>query len=155
MHPEEGVQASKSTNSVFQLLSALSHPPLSAARPLTRLSLAPPPRSTRPAMSHAPDATPLPELTQQSSSASSSDEKDVPVQHAGINFSNDEDTPPQHRPNGIGLPRVGTKELRLNRELTRDEKDLANAGYEKEIKDPKSEPKHVDIVRPLSRAHPG
>ena len=94
--------------------------------------------------------TPLPELSASPSSSSNDDklsEKDAPIAaRAGINFP-DEDEATAHRPSGIGLPRVGTKELRLNRELTRDEKDLANAGYQKEVKDPKSEPKHVDIVR--------
>ena len=107
-------------------------------------------------MSRTTDAltpTPLPELSASPSSTSSNanddklSEKEAPTAaRAGINFP-DEDEAAAHRPSGIGLPRVGTKELRLNRELTRDEKDLANAGYQKEIKDPKSEPKHVDIVR--------
>ena len=95
--------------------------------------------------------TPLPELSASPSSSSNvmmlGSLTSLPTAaRAGINFP-DEDEATAHRPSGIGLPRVGTKELRLNRELTRDEKDLANAGYQKEVKDPKSEPKHVDIVR--------
>ncbi|KAL8280278.1 hypothetical protein RQP46_007392 [Phenoliferia psychrophenolica] len=89
----------------------------------------------------------LPELSASPSSTSSAEEdkmtEKAAAPRAGINFP-DEDEAAPHRPSGIGLPRVGTKELRLNRELTRDEKDLANAGYQKEPL--KTEAKNVDII---------
>lgn len=58
-----------------------------------------------------------------------------------------------HVSSGAGFPRTGTKEFK--RELTKDDKELANAGYS-DLKEKKKndENKHVDIVRlPTSIAH--
>lgn len=46
---------------------------------------------------------------------------------------------------GLGLPRTAT--LGLRRELTRDEKELAGAGYVEPQKEIEENKKHVDIVR--------
>lgn len=81
-------------------------------------------------------------------------EADAPVR--AIAFPDEKEAGTHVHVGGTGaFPRVGTKELR--RELTKDDKELANAGYEG-LKGAKSEEtKQVDIVCPrrVPLLHPG
>lgn len=99
------------------------------------------------------DTAPTPELENSSSSDSLKEdvksepaavhEADAPVR--AIAFPDEKETGTHAHVGGTGaFPRVGTKELR--RELTKDDKELANAGYEGLKEGKNDEAKQVDIV---------
>lgn len=105
------------------------------------------------------EVTPTPTTTQSTSIETESsiekvseEVKDESQPQRAIVFGDEKaDAGHVHVSTGAGFPRTGTKEMR--RELTKDDKELANAGYSdlKVDKKEDAEGKHVDIV---SRFYP-
>lgn len=79
-------------------------------------------------------------------SAGSSQDKDTAPAPGHLTFDASEK---QGKATGAGFPRVGTRELR--KELTQDDRDLAQAGYSDLATKKASEETHVDIVRAAVR----
>lgn len=108
----------------------------------------PPPPPSPPKMASPSETTPLPELSATTTTASvdaKDEEKEIETARPAIAFPDEQEKP--YHSTGAGFPRVGTTNT-LRRQLTRDEKELANAGYEVPATEPTGhEVKQVDIVR--------
>lgn len=108
----------------------------------------PPPPPSPPKMASPSETTPLPELSATTTTAivdAKDEEKEIETARPAIAFPDEQEK--SYHSTGAGFPRVGTTNT-LRRQLTRDEKELANAGYEVPATEPTGhEVKQVDIVR--------